>query len=231
MTKGHKKASVNKDSVDHPWREALLRATQARALRVGFHRIRMQEVAADAGVSRRTLYRAFPTRDALFVALFEMRVYASAVPKVLRLVRGRDFRHALHSGTLLMLRMVQKDRVLMDMAFGSGAPWFQVQMLDRRSQLFGVIMAVQMEIWGATLNAARGAGVINPTPTNRQILEWTTLAQFMTVMAQKGRRAEQEFILENFLIPSLLRTDHVPDESGAQGARAAMRTLNKPLAR
>jgi AcrR family transcriptional regulator len=176
-------------------------------------------------VSRRTLYRAFPTRDALFVALFEMRVYASTAPKVLRLVRGRDFRDAIHSGTLLTLRMVQKDRVLMDMAFGSGAPWFQAQMLDRRSQLFAVIMAVQMEIWGATLNAARDAGIINPTPTNRQILEWTTLAQFMTVMAQKG--AEQKFILENFLIPSLLRTDHVPDEPEAQGARAAMRTLNK----
>jgi AcrR family transcriptional regulator len=169
----------------------------------------MQEVATDAGVSRRTLYRAFPTRDALFAALFKMRVYASTVPKVRRRVRGRDFRHALHSGTMLMLRTVQNDKLLMDMAFGSGAPWFQMQMLDRRSELFRVIMAVQLEIWSAALNAARSAGIINPTPTNRQILEWTTLSQYMTVMARKGRRAEQEFILSNFLIPSLLCTDHV----------------------
>lgn len=168
----------------------------------------MQEVATDAGVSRRTLYRAFPTRDALFAALFEMRVYASTVPKVRRRVRGRDFRQALHSGTMLTLRTVQNDKLLMDMAFGSGAPWFQMQMLDRRSEVFRVIMAVQLEIWSATLNAARSAGIINPTPTNRQILEWTTLSQYMTVMARKGRRAEQEFILSNFLIPSLLRTDH-----------------------
>jgi AcrR family transcriptional regulator len=200
---------VKTKNVDHRWREALLRATEARALRVGFHRIRMQEVATDAGVSRRTLYRAFPTRDVLFAALFEMRVYASTVPKVRRRVRGRDFRQALHSGTMLTLRTVQNDKLLMDMAFGSGAPWFQMQMLDRRSEVFRVIMAVQLEIWSATLNAARSAGIINPTPTNRQILEWTTLSQYMTVMARKGRRAEQEFILSNFLIPSLLRTDHM----------------------
>jgi AcrR family transcriptional regulator len=209
MTKGHKKASVNKNSVDHPWREALLRATEARALRVGFHRIRMQEIAADAGVSRRTLYRAFPTREALFVALFEMRVYAFTVPKVKRILEGCSFRQALLSGTMLMLSTVKNDRVIMEMAYGSGASWFQAQILDRRSELFGVMIAIQLEIWGATLDAARAAGIINPAPTNRQIIEWTTLSQFMTVMPQRNR-AEQEFILTNFVIPSLLRTDRMP---------------------
>jgi AcrR family transcriptional regulator len=169
----------------------------------------MHEVAAEAGVSRRTLYRIFPTRNELLAALFEMRVYAATVSKVQRLQRvaqERSFVDGLRAGTMLTLRTVRGDKLLMDMAFGSGAPWFQAQMLNRRSELFGVIMRVQMELWGEVLDAARGAGVINPRPTNRQILEWYTLSQFMTVMAQNIPRSEQEFILDTFLIPSLLRT-------------------------
>ena len=190
-------------------RHALLRATEARALRQGFQRLRMHEIAAKAGVSRRTLYRTFPTRNALLAALFESRVYTSTVPKVQRLAQGSDFVRALRAGTMLTLQTVRSDRVLMDMAFGSGAPWFQAQMLDRRSELFAVIMKVQMGLWGATLDAARQAGIINPAPSNRQILEWYTLSQYMTVMAQNVSRAEQEFTLVNFLIPSLLRADHL----------------------
>ena len=169
----------------------------------------MHEIAAKAGVSRRTLYRIFPTRNALLAALFESRVYTSTVPKVQRLAQGSDFVSALRTGTMLTLQTVRSDRVLMEMAFGSGAPWFQAQMLNRRSELFAVIMKVQMGLWGATLDAARQAGIINPAPSNRQILEWYTLSQYMTVMAQNVSRAEQEFTLVNFLIPSLLRADHI----------------------
>ena len=197
-------------NVDRDRREALLRAAEARALRLGFPRLTMHEVAVRAGVSRRTLYRTFPTRNALLAALFEMRVYASTVSRVQQLANGRSFVQALRAGTLLTLRTVRNDKLLMDMAFGSGAPWFHAQMLDRRSELFGVIMEVQMRLWGAALDAARRAGIINPAPSNRQILEWYTLSQYMTVMAKNVPRSEQEFTLVNFLIPSLLRAERAP---------------------
>jgi AcrR family transcriptional regulator len=194
-------------------RLALLRATEARALRHGFQRLTMHEVAAKAGVSRRTLYRIFPTRNALLAGLFELRVHASTVLKFRRLAGERDFVGALRAGTMLTLQTVRSDKVLMEMAYGSGAPWFHAQMLDRRSELFTVIMKVQMGLWGAVLDAARRDGIINPVPTNRQILEWYTLSQYMTVMAQTVSRAEQEFTLVNFLIPSLLSSDRQARET------------------
>jgi AcrR family transcriptional regulator len=58
-----------------PWRDArrsrILGAAARVFARAAFDRVSMDEIAAEAGVGKPTLYRYFPSKDALFIAVFE----------------------------------------------------------------------------------------------------------------------------------------------------------------
>lgn len=55
-------------------RERLLAAARARVFSLGYDRTRMEDVASDAGFSKRTVYLEFPSKGALFGALCEEAV-------------------------------------------------------------------------------------------------------------------------------------------------------------
>ncbi len=51
--------------------DLILEAAEDLLLRKGYHSTSMDEIAAQAGVAKGTLYQHFPTKEDLFVALFE----------------------------------------------------------------------------------------------------------------------------------------------------------------
>jgi AcrR family transcriptional regulator len=61
--------------IEAPWRDArrsrILGAAARVFARSSFEQASMDEIAAEAGVGKPTLYRYFPSKDALFVAVFE----------------------------------------------------------------------------------------------------------------------------------------------------------------
>jgi AcrR family transcriptional regulator len=61
--------------IEAPWRDArrsrILGAAARIFARSSFEQASMDEIAAEAGVGKPTLYRYFPSKDALFVAVFE----------------------------------------------------------------------------------------------------------------------------------------------------------------
>ena len=61
--------------IEAPWRDArrsrILGAAARVFARSSFEHASMDEIAAEAGVGKPTLYRYFPSKDALFVAVFE----------------------------------------------------------------------------------------------------------------------------------------------------------------
>jgi hypothetical protein len=77
---------------------------------------------------------------------------------------------------------------------------------NARIRVFAVTIGVQMGFVSKPLDVERNVDV-----TKRQIPEWYALSQFMTVMKQRVRRVEQEFVPVNSVIVSLLRTNCLPD--------------------
>src|SRR6202165_2838601 len=62
-------------------REAVLDVLLARVQGDGFNDIAMEDLARAAGISRRTLYRMFPTREALLAAAGERFAQTVAMPE------------------------------------------------------------------------------------------------------------------------------------------------------
>ncbi|MFA5632227.1 MAG: TetR/AcrR family transcriptional regulator [Porticoccaceae bacterium] len=184
--------------------QAVLDAAASCILKIGLDKTSMSDVAERAGVSRRTLYRTFASKEELYAALFKSRSLADKFRELQSRVAGLGFEEALLEATKLSIRRIREDPVMMEMMYASGALWFQKQMLDNESPLFRAVIDVQLRFWGDILDRAREQGIINSVLTNAQISEWYSTVQYMMVLRVKGGEAEQEFMLKNFLIPSLV---------------------------
>lgn len=70
-------ATTSADVAREPFRERVLECFTTRAERVGIRRVRMEDLASDLRVSKRTIYEAFPNKEALvraFVAAWAGRI-------------------------------------------------------------------------------------------------------------------------------------------------------------
>jgi AcrR family transcriptional regulator len=93
-------------------RERILQATVEAAAIHGVSRLSVGDVARRAGLSRPTLYKHFPSRDALVAAAVQ-REAAAMVAAVHTVVVGIDEpRDALEAGVLLALRLVRAHPLL-----------------------------------------------------------------------------------------------------------------------
>jgi AcrR family transcriptional regulator len=209
-------------AIVHSKQPAILTAAAACIMRIGLDKTSMDDVAAQAGVSRRTLYRAFGSKEQLFATLFETHVYATTFNKARRRATGRDFETAFVEGALAGIGLIRSDPLTMEIMYRSGGPWFQRQMLDTKSPMFRAIMRIQLNFWTDMLDRARAQGLLNDALSNAQILEWYTMAQYILVLRVDRSVAEQRFIIRNLLIPSFLRR---PDAQGAvRDCKARSRT-------
>ena len=188
-----------------PNKRRILAAAGACILRSGLDKTSIEDVAALAGVSRRTIYREFKSKDDLFASLFELHVFDTTYYKALKRTIGRDFEHALLEGTLAGINLIRHDPLTMEIMYRSGGPWFQRQMLDARSPMFCAVKRIQMSFWGDILDRARHDGLLNEALSNEQIAEWYTMAQYIMVVREDRTASEQRFIIRNLLIPSFMK--------------------------
>jgi len=192
------------NKTDNKHTQLILDAAAWCILRKGLDKTSMADIAGHARLSRRTLYRGFSSKEVLFAALFESKSMDAKFLEVRRRVEGLEFEQAIFEATKLAVRLIREDPVMMEMMYGSGALWFQKQMLDNTSPLSRAVIAVQLRFWGGILDRARNEGLVNPALSNEQISEWYSSVQYLMVIRVNGDEADQEFLLKNFLIPSLV---------------------------
>ncbi|CUU60361.1 DNA-binding transcriptional regulator, AcrR family [Parafrankia irregularis] len=96
---------------DEEARRRLVAATVRCVLRRGSGRIRVEEVAVEAGVSRSTVYRYFKTRDELILAVLLSRVDAAMSGVLGGLRDPRDAAGSLVAVFVDSMAMVNKDTI------------------------------------------------------------------------------------------------------------------------
>lgn len=95
-------------------RAAILAAVQADLDRVGYRRIRLEDVARHAGVSRQTIYDYFGSRDGLILAFMAQESVRLAEVIASAIVDERDPRRGLTTGLTLVLEWLSDRPSLQD---------------------------------------------------------------------------------------------------------------------
>lgn len=128
--------------------EAILAAAERLFLRVGYHATRMADVAAEAGVAVGTLYKHFPSKEALFEALAQ-RGREEALALMRRCMEHPDPAERLRSMVVELFAHVERQNALFAVIAELGPPG-QLQLSssmraddDRAScELIGMVEAV-----------------------------------------------------------------------------------------
>jgi len=187
----------------------ILNAAEICILRYGLSGASMDMVAAQAGLSRRTLYRAFRTKEELFVTLFEYHCLTAKFNRVVEKVVGLDFEKALIEAIKLGTTLIRQDKLMMEMMHKSGAFWFQKQMMDPDSLMCRSVISICLKFWEPIIEEARKTGEIKTHLTNQQLMEWYAPIQYMMILRVKSNIEELDFIIKNFIAPSLLNHSQV----------------------
>lgn len=185
-------------------RSRIVEAAERYVERAGIGRVRIDEIADEAGCSRATIYRYFSDRDELVRAVMVRRATEIADRLVPDLAVIDDPADRLVEGVLRGIEGLRADPCFESFWGPAGQPV--------SARVAGGSTAVNEVIAGALeplLRLAEETGRLRPEITPSEAAEWTFLVSIaLATLASpvERTRAQQADFLHRFLVPSLLRT-------------------------
>jgi AcrR family transcriptional regulator len=181
----------------------ILRAAHACYLRDGIAATGMREVAVEAGVARSTLYRYFPGRDELLVAVIMVEMLEVNHYIRERLDAYTDPADHVVEGLLLALREIPH-RPLLQAVFASE------EGSRARSVLWGsdAIVRFGEELMDHVVRPAAEAGLLQDAVPPEVLVEWVyrLLLSFLTLPSNAVRSEDDmRATLHALLVPVLLK--------------------------
>lgn len=141
--------------------ERLLDAALARLVRSGYERLRIDDVAADAGVAKTTLYRRWPSKETLVVAVVR-RMYLDRVQAVDHGSLRADLLALVREGYVLLFE--GPGRVIEDLVRESGAS----------RELAGVVQSTtdaRRRAFHQAMNRAVARGELDPALDHELVID------------------------------------------------------------
>lgn len=180
--------------------QRVLEATLRCIERMGVDQMTMEDVAAEAGVVRKTVYLAYGNRQALLDAALLSKVGGN-VAKLRRYVEGFDtLGEALLKGCTRHADLIRKDPV-----FFALLQWAQVSLLG--NYLLGpktLAIRMTLDIWQGVLQRARERGELRTDVSDTDIANWLlNVTSFLLTRDDLSARAKSD-LLAKFLLPALL---------------------------
>jgi AcrR family transcriptional regulator len=181
-------------------KDRILNAAISSIEKYGLERTTMEEIAAEAGVVRKTVYLIFGNRKALFDAVL-LRKIGSNIAKVKQHVDSFDtLAEALVNGCTHHISLIRKDNVF----FQTLRSAHDIE-LDR--YLLGAdspVIDMTIDIWRDALDKARERGELRANLTDAEIASWLLcVTSFLLVRNDLSERGQND-MLEKFLLPALL---------------------------
>lgn len=167
--------------------------------RYGPQRTSMSDIAEEAGISRRTLYRAFDDRRALVEQLLFRRLMALGATVRERIDSATDIDDALVDGSVFSVEAAEADALFIEVVSREH---------DRSIERFLVgderLRLAIVDVWRPTLAAGRKAGRVRSELSDERIVELImsvqSIAQVRDDLDPEGRRD----LFRDLLIPAIL---------------------------
>jgi AcrR family transcriptional regulator len=180
-------------------RERIVEAAEECFIQNGTQRTSMSDIAAAAGVSRKTLYRQFEDRPALIEALLIRRIYQVGDKLRKGFSSFSDFEEALVEGSILSVTAGRKDQLINEVVQKESNHRIE-QFLFRGNQQ---IQDDMRETWFPVIELGRRKGSVRPDLTDERIIEIIINIHALLLMRDDYGPAKQREFLQDVLVPAI----------------------------
>ncbi len=187
------------DDPDLERRLAILEAAARCVRRLGIRKVSVEDIAVEAGISRRTLYRLYPTRRAVMrgVIFHRLEKIALQIQEMMR--KCQSFDDCVVTGSIETIKIANKDDVYLaifedDRTLILNDPEYRAE--KQIEPLF-------LSTWAPVFERGRKEGKIPKPLTDHQLADWLMSIHQMLEWRQDMKDEEQRALLQTFVLPSL----------------------------
>lgn len=190
----------------------ILEAAARCVQRLGVRKMSIEDIALEAGISRRTLYRIYATRRDILRALIFNRLEAIALAVQAMMKRCRDFEDCVVSGSVETISIANRDDVYRKIFEED-----RTLILDDDDRPEQQIEPLFLSTWAPIFKRGREEGKIPEAMTDHQLADWVMSIHQMLEWRRDMTPAEQAELLRTFVLPSLKFAGKVDWRAGRRG--------------
>ena len=165
----------------------------------GPQRTSMDDIAAAAGISRKTLYRLFEDRPKLIQAVLQSRWAKIAKKMQNRIAKASSFEEALLEGCVIAVSAARNDKLANEIIHKATDHTLE-QFLIRGNER---IYKANQDIWLTAIDEGRRAGAIKQDLSDDRIIEIIASIHALLLM-RDDPPAKQRAFLKDVLLPAIL---------------------------
>ncbi|BFM14572.1 hypothetical protein R50073_07550 [Maricurvus nonylphenolicus] len=161
----------------------------------------MADIATEAGISRKTLYRVYEDRASLIEDILNQRLSAIGNKIRKKISSFSDIEEALVEGSIISIAAARRDKLFHKIVLEETN-----HQLEQYLLLGGGESTKQdgIDTWSPILDKARGKGLIRKDLSNVRILELLVNVQAILLLRDDYGKDEQRSFLKDLLVPAVL---------------------------
>ena len=168
--------------------------------RFGPQRTSMNDIADEAGISRRTLYRQFDDRPALVAEILDRRLSALHASVVAHLATYEDVEQALIEGSLFSVEAGESDELVSEIVRHEHAGTPERFLL----RVHPAIAARVLESWSSVLERGRDEGRVRGELSDARIIELVMTVQTVALLRDDLGRDGRRGLFRDLLVGAVL---------------------------
>lgn len=177
--------------------------------RYGPQRTSMNDIAEEAGVSRRTLYRVFDDRSALIERLLHRRLAEMGRRVEDHLTTYDDIEEALIEGSLFSVGVAEEDELFSQVVAHEHNRSVERFLLGGNDAL----NAALVETWSPVLDQGRTAERVHAGLSDERVVEIIANVQTLVLMRDDLNQDARRALLRDILVPAVLRPSRVTPQA------------------
>lgn len=168
--------------------------------RFGPQRTSMNDIADEAGISRRTLYRQFDDRPALVAEILDRRLSALHTSVVAHLAAYEDLEEALVDGSLFSVEVGESDELVAEIVRHEHAGTPERFLLRTNDEIVGRVL----ESWSAVLARGRAQGRVRSSLSDLRIVELIMTVQTVALLRDDLGRDGRRQLFRDLLVGAIV---------------------------
>lgn len=165
----------------------------------GPQRTSMADIAEEAGISRKTLYRIFDDRPALIEYILLQRMYVLGEKVRKKLTEFKDFEEAMVEGSIYAVRVSREDTLFNEIIKRDTNHRVEMFLFGPSDQLKTDIV----ELWSVPILAGREKNAVRTDLSDERIVDLLSNLHALLLIRDDYDEAQQREFLTDFLLPAL----------------------------